>query len=145
VSLLTLPPGALHVGEAVQSEHQLELDPVPRLVAAAREFVRQHTPLLDEEAHETVVLLTSELVTNVVIHARTVLRVGVSVTESAVIVTVRDLDVGNSELPGHREGGRGWVLIDALADASGMHRQSGDGKTAWFRVRRATGTEPDRD
>ena len=142
MTLLQLPDEALLPGDAVQSEHQLELDPIPKLVAVARDFVRQHTPALDEETHETVVLLTSELVTNVVIHARTVLQVGVSVTASSVIVTVHDLDVGNEELPGNREGGRGWLLIEALAEASGMHQTPDDGKTAWFRVHRTpTGGE----
>jgi len=140
MGLLTLPPEALIDGDTVQSEHHLELDPVPRLVSVARDFVRLHTPVLDDEAHETVVLLTSELVTNVVIHARTTLRVGVAVTTDSVIVTVHDLDVGNREPPGQREGGRGWLLIEALADASGMHHTAHDGKTAWFRVARtATG------
>ncbi len=136
MTLLTLPADALPQGDTVQSEHQLELDPVPRVVSVARDFVRQHTPALDDDTHETVVLLTSELVTNVVIHARTALRVGVSVTRGSVIVTVHDLDVGNEELPGNREGGRGWLLIEALAEASGMHHTAGDGKTAWFRVQR---------
>ena len=34
--------GALPVGDAVQSVHHLRLDPLPRLVRSAREFVREH-------------------------------------------------------------------------------------------------------
>jgi anti-sigma regulatory factor (Ser/Thr protein kinase) len=142
VDLEGMPPDALPAAETVESYHQLELDPLPRLVSVARSFVTEHLPMLDPSTHDVVVLLTSELVTNVVIHARTAIRIGVVVTRHVVVVTVHDLDLGRAEqLPTAREGGRGLMLVEALAQGSGMHYNPGDGKTAWFRVERAAPTE----
>ncbi len=135
-----LPPGALPAGEQVQSQHWLNLAPVPRVVSAARSFVTQHAPTLDPETHDTVVLLTSELATNAVIHARTPLVVGIAVTEASVLVTVHDLDLRNTEPdPVHREGGRGLAIVQALAEAHSVHLHADGGKTAWFRVARRPG------
>jgi len=125
----------------VQAQDGLELEPVPQMVSRARDFVRQHMPPLDEDTYETVLLLTSELVTNAVIHARTTLEVGVTVTTRSLVVTVFDYDLGNSELPSleRREGGRGFVLVAALAQAWAVHHSTDGGKTVWFRVGRVPG------
>lgn len=132
-----LPPGALPAGERVQSQHWLDLEPVPRVVSAARTFVAEHAPALDPDTHDTVVLLTSELATNAVIHARTPLVVGVTVTDASVLVMVHDLDLGRREIDaGQRDGGRGLAMVRALADAFDIHVEPGGGKTAWFRVPR---------
>lgn len=127
-----LPPG-----EVVDRAEQVDLEPLPKLVAPTRRFVSARVPALDEETHDALVLLTSELVTNAIIHARTPLRVGVIVSRHYVAVTVHDLDLGHSEVDPHlREGGRGLGMVEALADAWAIRQDADGGKTAWFRLPR---------
>jgi two-component sensor histidine kinase len=106
-------------------------------VGVARRFVADNAPALPAPVHDVLLLLTSELVTNAVIHARTPLEVGITVTDVSVLVTVHDEDLGLSELPGPaREGGRGLELVSALSQDYALDRHPGDGKTAWFRLAR---------
>lgn len=111
---------------------------MPHTVRRARDFVRRHLPPLDGDTAFSVLLLTSELVTNAVIHARTTLQLGITTTARSVVVTVHDLDLGHSEVPSPelREGGRGFVLVAALAQAWAVHHSVDGGKTVWFRVQR---------
>ena len=133
-------PGALPPGDEVESVDHLHLEPVPRVAQAARSFVRDRMPPEQEDVIDTVLLLTSELVTNAVIHARTEIEVGITVSSRSVLVTVHDKDLGRSEPAGTgREGGRGLGIVDALADDTGTHRHPGDGKTVWFRLVRTEG------
>ncbi|MCW2778764.1 MAG: regulatory protein [Frankiales bacterium] len=130
-------------GDAVQTMHHLHLDPLPRLVGDARRFVDSHAPELPAETHDALLLLTSELVTNAVLHARTPIELGITVTEHAVLVTVHDLDLARPAQRPYdgREGGWGLGLVAALADASDLETHDGDGKTAWFRVSRGAPAE----
>lgn len=130
-------PHAL-AGDVVESEHHVHLEPLPRHVAVARTFVREHAPPLPRDAADALLLLTSELVTNAVLHARTAIEVGITVGERSVLVTVHDLDLA---LPVQRpyearEGGWGLGLVAALAEASDLEVHPDDGKTAWFRIPR---------
>ena len=129
---------ALPAGEVVVANHTLQLEPAPRLVRTARDFVRDHTPALPAETVDVVLLLTSELVTNAVIHARTALEVGVVVSERSVLVTVHDLDLSRpAQQPyADREGGWGLSLVSALSEQSDVEQHPEGGKTAWFRVSR---------
>jgi two-component sensor histidine kinase len=129
---------ALPDGETVLARHALHLEPAPRLVRTAREFVREHAPPLPPETIEVVLLLTSELVTNAVIHARTAVEVGVVVSERSVVVAVHDLDLRRPEQQPYadREGGWGLALVTALAQQSAVEQHADGGKTAWFRVAR---------
>ncbi|GAC1444618.1 MAG: hypothetical protein NVSMB55_21550 [Mycobacteriales bacterium] len=84
-----------------------------------------------------MLLLTSELVTNAVIHARTPIEVGITVTDRSVVVTVHDEDLGHDPARGEgREGGWGLGLVRILAEDFDLERHTGAGKTAWFRVPR---------
>lgn len=126
---------ALGAGAAVDAEHRLDLEPVPRVVGQARRFVAEHVPNLPPDSYDALMLATSELVTNAVIHARTPLTVGVTLSGPRVLVTVFDQDLGRRELGGHdRDGGRGLELVRALADASDTTVHHYGGKTAWFVV-----------
>lgn len=138
MSVKGFPPDGLDAGEPVLSAYGLELAPVPQQVRVARDFVRENLPVLDEDTCDTVLLLTSELVTNAVIHARTRLQVGLTVSERFVVVTVFDLDLGHREVPSVdlRDGGRGFFLVSALAQAWAVHHPRGGGKTVWFRIER---------
>ena len=81
-------PGALAPGDHVRESHHLHLDPVPRLVSLARRFVLEHAPDLPPETRDSLQLLTSELVTNAVLHARTEIELGITVGDASVVVTV---------------------------------------------------------
>ena len=131
---------ALPPEDLVQVMHHIHLEPLPRLVARARQFVTEHAPLLPEETRDALLLLTSELVTNAVLHARTPLEVGITVAEASVLVTVHDLDLTRPEQQPYdaREGGWGLGLVAALADASAIESHEGGGKTAWFRLLRGS-------
>ena len=131
-------PGVLPPGDAVEYSHHLHLDPLPRQVGAARAFVRDHAPALPEDTRDVLLLLTSELVTNAVLHARTPIEVGITVADRSVLVTVHDEDLTRPEQRPYddREGGWGLGLVASLAQAADMAVHPGDGKTAWFVVPR---------
>lgn len=135
---------ALAPGDTVLASHHLHLDPLPRLVSSARSFVRDHAPPLPDDTAEALVLLTSELVTNAVLHARTAIEVGITVAAQSVVVTVHDEDLARPEQQPYprREGGWGLGLVRELAQASDMSLHPGDGKTAWFRLSRAGSAAP---
>ena len=91
---------------------------------------------LDEVAE----LLTSEVVTNAVVHAHSGVRVSVEGLSSGVRISVAD---SNPLIPAVRrpveeaEHGRGLHLVDTLAQDWGVDRL-GEGKAVWFELR---GTE----
>jgi two-component sensor histidine kinase len=116
-------------------EH-LHLEPVPRVVGEARSFIRDRAPALPAQLVDVLVLLTSELVTNAVIHARTPIEVGITVTNRSLIVTVHDEDLGPAPKRAEREGGWGLGLVRELAEDAAMEEHVGEGKTAWFRISR---------
>lgn len=107
-------------------------------VSAARAFVAAALAAWDvDDVGELAALLTSEVVTNVVLHARTAFRVAIELVPPDVVVEVWDaspvlprLRLGGTE----RENGRGLVLIDSLAARWGS-RRDGEGKTVWFALR----------
>ena len=136
-------PGALAPGEQVRESHHLHLDPVPRLVSDARRFVLEHAPDLPPETQDSLVLLTSELVTNAVLHARTEIELGITIGDDSIVVTVHDLNLARPEQDPYasREGGWGLGLVSALADVSAMDTDPEGGKVAWFRLAR-TGASP---
>ena len=134
-------PGALAPGDHVRESHHLHLDPVPRLVSDARRFVLEHAPDLPQDTRDSLLLLTSELVTNAVLHARTEIELGITIGDDSIVVTVHDLDLARPEQDPYasREGGWGLGLVSALADVSAMQTDPAGGKVAWFRLGR-TGT-----
>lgn len=118
--------------------HVLHLHPVPRAVNETRRFLRDRAPKLPPGVEDALLLLSSELVTNAILHARTDIDVTLLVNEDYVAVAVHDLDL---TLPGHdpyanREGGWGLGIVRAMADAQGMSPDPHGGKTAWFRLAR---------
>jgi CheY-like chemotaxis protein len=89
-----------------------------------------------EHLSETVVLLTSELVTNAVTHAESDLELTLQLVDGFLRVEVYDRS--NTD-PQQRSpaldvpGGRGIALVDALASAWGTE-DAGLGKVVWFQV-----------
>jgi anti-sigma regulatory factor (Ser/Thr protein kinase) len=111
----------------------------------AREFVVAslcRVRWLDDQRLDQLALVTSELATNAIIHARTELQVGVSSDEHEARVEVVDGVDARPKRARPRPwdtGGRGLVLVDALVDEWGVEdvdgRQGGRGhKKVWIRV-----------
>ncbi|GAC1383539.1 MAG: hypothetical protein NVSMB4_11470 [Acidimicrobiales bacterium] len=88
---------------------------------------------------EDAVLLTSEVVTNALLHGRSECRVTIDVDRRQVRVEVHD---ANSGRPVRRraasgdESGRGLELLEALAQRWGSEVVDGDGKFVWFELGR---------
>lgn len=118
-------------------------EPVGRSVATARGFVRdtlQGWGLAD--LIEDAVVLTSELVTNAVVHAGTAAEVRCLKDAEGVRVEVVDqhpervlplTDIGRGQLDISSEGGRGLILCAALASRWGAEYTATD-KCVWFRL-----------
>jgi anti-sigma regulatory factor (Ser/Thr protein kinase) len=115
--------------------------PRPESASLARRFVLSALGGWGQEATDVVALLTSEVVTNVVMHAGPhlpgeLLLVGVTRTTVGVRVEVTD---GNPGIPvvGHggadQLSGRGLLFLDALAKAWGVVPNDA-GKVVWFEV-----------
>ncbi len=88
---------------------------------------------------ETVELLTSELVTNAVIHARSSAELLVSVGDGVVRVEVSDDDATpptRRALDPQSAAGRGIAIVAQLAADWGVEQVPDDGKRVWFEVAR---------
>ena len=110
--------------------------PHPTSARAARRFVA--AVLTDEFAdmRDTACLLTSELVTNAVIHARTDVEVRVLRFDARLRIQVHD---GNTRLPApalipdDATTGRGLLMVQVLASSWGVEH-AGGGKVVWFEL-----------
>jgi hypothetical protein len=89
------------------------------------------------ELREDVELLLTELMTNVIIHARTDFEVRMEPSGDGVRVEVID---GNGAMPipgtlaASALSGRGLTLVQSLSARWGAHPNEGGGKTVWFEV-----------
>ena len=108
-------------------------------VRRARQFVREAlAAYLPPAELDTVELLTSEVVTNAVVHAGSNPTIEVATDGGTVRVSVEDRDPGwpmAHAVPADATSGRGMALVDALAHAWGVESLAGRGKTIWFEVR----------
>ncbi len=106
-------------------------------VPVARRFIRGelagHPASLDAE------LLACELVTNAVQHATDAAGVTVAVTRRGAVVHVDVIDDGRSGLPhwreadGYDEGGRGFQLVNEIAQRWGFRRERAS-TCVWFEL-----------
>ncbi|MEU2441293.1 SpoIIE family protein phosphatase [Streptomyces rubradiris] len=123
-----IPPGA-------SARH---LSPVPENVVVARRFVRSVLDGLAPDVVDTAELLTGELVTNAVLHARTGIEVEAWTVEGQAHVRVGDHRPDYGLVPHVRHlyacTGRGLALVEELATSHGVHSGE-DRKTVWFEVR----------
>ena len=88
------------------------------------------------ECAAAAALLTSELVTNAVVHGRGQVSLGVQAGDRCVRVEVGDDEPRRPEvkaLDRDAEGGRGMLLLDAMTSRWGV-TGSGDGKLVWFEL-----------
>lgn len=110
-------------------------------VGAARGFVREQCHLFGfaTDSCDTAVLLTSEVVTNAILHGRSEARVRVRADPHRLVVEVAD---DNSRHPQPQAAdpdaldGRGLAILGMLAARWGVHDDP-FGKTVWFEVEAA--------
>lgn len=105
---------------------------------AARQFVGSLLGHPEDEATQMALVLTSELVTNAVLHARTPVDVRVEFDAERMRVEVAD---GDPCIPGPLPcttdalAGRGLFLVQELAVAWGAAAADG-GKVVWFMLKK---------
>jgi anti-sigma regulatory factor (Ser/Thr protein kinase) len=108
----------------------------PRSVREARRFVGDRVAALGlDRLRRDAELLTSELVTNAIVHAGTAVTVEVSGEGGRIRVAVSD----GRPPPVHRSAfhdpeapdGRGLLLLEIVADSWGVDSAE-QGKTVWF-------------
>jgi len=128
----------------VEAVHQAmtTFAPEPQHARSASRFVDE---LLRQwncaELVENVTLLVSELVTNVIEHARSNLDVAVKLFPDRVRVDVFDRskpepeELRAREASGEATSGRGLLLVEALAERWGVDETPG-GKSVWFELPR---------
>jgi anti-sigma regulatory factor (Ser/Thr protein kinase) len=116
-------------------ESNLSLPAEPASASRARSFVRDLLAAWGAESlEEPATLLTSELVTNAVLHARSSVEVTVRLREGQLWVGVSD---GNTGAPVRKRygpdaaTGRGLLLVERIASAWGTDL-SATGKVVWF-------------
>lgn len=111
-----------------------EIDSVPM----ARELVADRLRAVAMPSLDTVLVLTSELVTNAVLHGVGPVQLRLTLSADAVRVEVQD---ESAQHPVRRNPdreaphGRGLLLVDALSVDWGVE-PAGAGKTVWFTLDR---------
>ncbi|MEX0698865.1 MAG: ATP-binding protein [Acidimicrobiia bacterium] len=111
-------------------------DPTPQSVPQARSFVLSQGWTTDEDNRARLATLTSEIVTNVVLHARTPFVVRVTGDSSCIRVAVSDGNTQPIVVKTHgptSPTGRGLHIVKALSDRWGVDETAG-GKTVWFEL-----------
>ena len=124
------------LGTARDGMWTLRLEPVVQSTPMARHWVSAHLRDVPTEAAECAALLTSELVTNAVLHAATPLSVTVHILDDRIRIDVAD---SNPVVPSLKDygadaaTGRGLTLFNTLASDWGVQPVEG-GKIVWFEV-----------
>ncbi|MFH9422928.1 SpoIIE family protein phosphatase [Streptomyces sp. NPDC017529] len=108
----------------------------PESVGPARRFVRDALAGAGADVVETAELLAGELVTNVVLHARTEAEVAAWAVDGAVHVRVGDGRPGRGPVPQdlpHAGPGHGLAMVRQLASRYGVETGE-ERKTVWFEL-----------
>ncbi|HXD55486.1 MAG TPA: ATP-binding protein [Solirubrobacteraceae bacterium] len=106
-------------------------------VRDARRLVRDTLHGYDAELIDAAELLTSELASNCVRHARTGFEVRISGREE-VRIEVRDCGGGSPRVlspEAHEPSGRGLLIVETVARRWGVETRP-DGKVVWFTLAR---------
>ena len=115
--------------------YELQIEPERSNVALARRFVMDAIHRLGRDKYADVAeLLTSELVTNAVLHAGTTVSLTVSDEAGGLRVEVTDRSAAAPQrrrYSAEAGTGRGLGLVESLASAWGT-RMGSPGKTVWF-------------
>ncbi len=136
--------GLVETVDAVLAEHRATLADDTTAPRAARRLVHEAMERWDcEDRLGTVALLTTELVTNAVVHARSVPEVSVVLQRDRIRVDVadqsREMPAPRTAEPGDTSG-RGLQLLADLSSAWGVEARP-DGKVVWFEVPRLDATD----
>ena len=129
---ITAPP----VGTSRDGMSTLHLEPVVESTPVARHWIAAHLRDLPAEVTGCATLLTSELVTNAVLHAATPMCITLHTLPDRIRVDVAD---GNPAFPSIKEygkdaaTGRGLTLFSTLASSWGVQAVDG-GKIVWFEL-----------
>ncbi|HEX4655353.1 MAG TPA: PAS domain S-box protein [Mycobacteriales bacterium] len=125
-------------------QQRVTLPPAAESARTARRLVADVLASVGgDDFTDTATLLTSELVTNGIVHAHTELHVMVEATRGWVRVEVID---GNAQQPSRRDyeenasTGRGMEMVELLADDYGVEPLEDEGKRVWFRLGDVPGT-----
>jgi DNA-binding NarL/FixJ family response regulator len=124
--------------ERIEEAASARFDPDSTAPRAARQFLKAVLADADEELIAKAELLTSELVTNAVIHASSAPRVDVQLDVETIRVSVYDDDptLPRPKKPDiRRPGGLGIRLVDSVATTWGAD-PAADGKVIWFELER---------
>ena len=130
-------PGPRSAAPATPAAATCTFAPRAEEVPAARRFVRN--VLADHPAALDAELLACELVTNAVQHAADAGRVTVGVFCRDTVVHIDVIDDGRAGLPhwreagGHDETGRGFQLVNEIAERWGFLRERA-GTCVWFEI-----------
>jgi len=126
----------LPLGTTTGGMSTLNLEPVVESTPVARHWIAAHLRDLPSEVTGYAALLTSELVTNAVLHAATPMCVTLHILPDRIRVDVAD---GNPSFPALKEygrdaaTGRGLTLFNSLASNWGVQAVDG-GKIVWFEL-----------
>lgn len=104
-------------------------------VREARRFVAQTLSEAPVEALNDILVMVSELATNVVQHAVTNFSLAVHHTQGEVCVEVSDFGRGSPQLQPPADAashGRGLQIVNLLATQWGVRDETDAGKTVWF-------------
>jgi anti-sigma regulatory factor (Ser/Thr protein kinase) len=107
---------------------------VPESAGAARTFVRTFLHDCPDDLVDSAVLLTSELVTNAIVHAKTAFELELTSPDARVHIAVTDDSRDLPSVESHEaldEHGRGIPLVASQADDWGIEATR-FGKTVWF-------------
>jgi anti-sigma regulatory factor (Ser/Thr protein kinase) len=116
----------------------LELPDSLHAPAKARKLVAANIHALPQELRADVDILVCEVVTNAVRHGRPDFLLHLLTSPGLVHIDVRDHSADLPTMPAERTsttdpGGRGLVIVDALATRWGVKPEVGtSGKTVWF-------------
>jgi anti-sigma regulatory factor (Ser/Thr protein kinase) len=112
----------------------LELPAEPASVSRARRLVAASLrDVVDDDLVSAAMVITSELATNAMLHARTGFRVALRRDERGLVIEVQD---GSPQLPRRKRysdqsgTGRGLVLVESLSALAGAE-QNERGKLVW--------------
>lgn len=130
-------PGADPAADGGHLSAQIDLPANLASGSRARVFLADYLCRWEVETLlDTAQLLTTELVANAVIHARSAVTVTARLAADRLRVEVADTGAGALSMRQARledTGGRGLLLIEALAAAWGTSAD-GDGKLVWFEL-----------
>ncbi|MGH8981097.1 MAG: ATP-binding protein [Acidimicrobiales bacterium] len=114
---------------------ETDLKCTPISVEAARRFVEAALSVWElDDLSAVAVLLTSELVTNAILHARTAVRLAAERRGAELVVEVWDDAPDAAAVPRSAlddETGRGLLLVNRLVARWGV-RRTGSRKVVWF-------------